>query len=191
MSILENQIKEYYIVKDNTLRIEQGDLLKDVPISQIISENKDTIETIDIVFHHMLVISQDCDLEQFFGAQERDKIHMNQYLHNVILLPCFYRDEIERGTCSDFVGIEQDALSKKQIDKIKKDEILRYQYIRDNNPLAIPELFIDFKAYYTLSPNYLYGMYKNRYMATINALFRERITQRYANYISRIGLPNL
>lgn len=189
MSILEKQIKEYYILKQEPKRIEQGDLLKDVPINQLLSENEDEICTIDIEFHHMLVVSQDCDLEQFFNAQEKDKIHLNSCLHNVILLPCFYRDEIETGHCFDFLNIVQDPISKKQIEKIKKDEILRYQYIREDVSLQIPELFIDFKAYYTLSPNYLYGMYKNKYISTINALFRERITQRYSNYISRIGLP--
>lgn len=189
MSILENQIKNYYISKTNPNRIEQGDLLKDVEVSLLINEENDKYQSLDICFHHMLVLSQDCDLEQFFNAQEKDKKHLNQYLHNVILLPCFYRDEIENGTCADFIDIVQEPLSKKQIDKIKKDEFLRYQYVRENNTLAIPELFIDFKAYYTLPPNYLFSKYNDLYIATINALFRERITQRYSNYISRIGLP--
>ena len=191
MSILENQIKEYYIKKENISRIEQGDLLTDVPISQILSEDENGVKTIDIIFHHMLVVSQDCDLEQFFTAQKKDEGNINPYLHNVILIPCFFKDEMETGGCLDYIGISQSPLNKKQFDKIKKSELVRYQYLEQDYNLSIPELYLDFKAYYTLPPNYLFSLYDVKYVATINALFRERITQRYTNYISRIGLPVL
>lgn len=191
MSILENQINEYFIIKKNLTRIEQGDLLSDIPISQVLAINEKEIISIDINFHHVLVLSQDCDLEQFFNAQNKDKNNIGPYLHNVIITPCFYRDEIESGKCLEYMQITQEPLSRKIIEKIHKDELMRYQHIRKEDKLFIPDLYIDFKAYYAISPTYLYSMYNKSYLATINALFRERITQRYTNYVGRIGIPVL
>lgn len=53
----------------------------------------------------------------------------------------------------------------------------------------IPELVIDFKHYYTIPTEEMYEAYKENYLASVEPLYREDLSQRFANYLSRIGLP--
>lgn len=48
---------------------------------------------------------------------------------------------------------------------------------------------IDFKIYYSLPIEYLIQYYKQEYVATVNELFHERLSQRFADYFNRIALP--
>lgn len=57
--------------------------------------------------------------------------------------------------------------------------------------LQLPELVIDFKHYYAIPRDTLFRMYPEHYLVTINQLFRESLSQRFSNYLSRIGLPEL
>jgi predicted metal-dependent hydrolase len=74
---------------------------------------------------------------------------------------------------------------------IKTNQNFRFHYIRGEQNLQIPESVIDFKHYYTVPRSVIYSNYRDHYLATINELFRELLSQRFANYLSRIGVPKL
>jgi hypothetical protein len=67
----------------------------------------------------------------------------------------------------------------------------RYHYLLADIDLQVPELTIDFKHYFSIPRSYLYSSRKDHYIASINELFREALSQRFAYYISRIGLPTI
>lgn len=75
--------------------------------------------------------------------------------------------------------------------KICQNETPRYHYLNRYEPFEIPDLVLDFKRYYTVSREYLYDIYNEVYLASLGGLYREDLSQRFANYLSRIGLPEL
>ena len=56
----------------------------------------------------------------------------------------------------------------------------------------MPELVIDFKHYYSV-PRDLFYLRKeeSEYMARLNVPFRELVSQRFAYFLSSVGLPEL
>ena len=190
MSILEKQIKSYFYINNPPDRIYQGDLLKNVEIT--INDNVgEKISGINIKFPYVVVLSQDCDLEQYFSALVNKKEVFNQYIPNILIVPCFLNDDFKTGENLLYLRIRQNSHNSSEMKQIKNLQVPRYHYIPQDEMLEIPDLFIDFKVFYTIAPEQLFKKYKDLYIATVNALFREKITQRYTNYISRIGLPNL
>ena len=63
-------------------------------------------------------------------------------------------------------------------------------FLKPGDDFAIPGLVIDFKNFYTILTENLYKYKKNR-IATMSELFREELSQRFASFLSRIGLPVL
>ena len=74
---------------------------------------------------------------------------------------------------------------------INNNEIPRYHHLDRYDDYNIPDLIIDFKHYYTVQRMRLYEEVSQTYLATVNELFRESLSQRFAQYLSRIGLPDL
>lgn len=56
--------------------------------------------------------------------------------------------------------------------------------------LGVPEFVIDFKHFFTVPVDVVYKQRKTIYIATIGELYREELSQRFANFLSRIGLPD-
>ncbi|GAB1402574.1 hypothetical protein MASR1M68_14850 [Elusimicrobiota bacterium] len=189
--MLKSQIESFYKKQDNPNRLCQGDIIKNFSFSQSIKKDS-LIEIKTITFPYIVILSQDCDLMQFFDNNNKkaDGI-FNQYLQNVLFAPAFLRADIEKGEHLLLFNIKQTVKTKKEIAKIIDLKEERYHYLQENMNLLLPELFIDFKIYYSMEPHRIFEIYSNNYIATINELFRERLTQRYANYISRIGTPDL
>lgn len=191
MCMLEKQISSSFVKNEKIDRIYQGDLLSNISLSIISQSDDDNVGVTEINFPYVLVLSQDCDLKQFFDKQNsesKDNV-FNQYIPNVLIAPCYYEEDFKSGENLSFLNISQARHSSEQMKLIKQERDPRYHYIDSFDDFNIPALYIDFKVYYTISPQDLFEKYENSYVATVNALFRERITQRYTNYISRIGLP--
>lgn len=184
--MLKSKIKAYYR-KHNKIRVCQGDILKDF---QFPSVNNDKI--IEYVFPYIVVISQDCDLENNKTFYENDLDKNNQFLPNILFLPAFTSESLRDGShLKDIFSVIQDRINSSRWDLIKQNKNERYQYLSSYSNYQIPDLVIDFKTYFTLNINHFLMQYKKKYIASINELFRENLSQRFSNYLNRIGLPNL
>jgi hypothetical protein len=51
------------------------------------------------------------------------------------------------------------------------------------------DALIDFKHYFSVNLRVLEMFRKTNYICTISPLFREKVSQRFVSYLSRIGLP--
>lgn len=69
------------------------------------------------------------------------------------------------------------------------DIILKEYQIKESG-IQVPNLVIDFKHYYTVSREKMYNNLNN-YFVSSKPLFREQLSQRFAYYLNRIGLPNI
>ena len=72
---------------------------------------------------------------------------------------------------------------------VQNNQNPRYHFLKGEKMYQVPNIVIDFKHYYTIPRDELYKNYKNHYIGSINELFREALSQRFAYYLSRIGLP--
>jgi len=76
--------------------------------------------------------------------------------------------------------------------KVCQNNVYRYHYLGNAEEQQVPELILDFKHYFTIPRDIAYRPdFKKCYLATMDDLFREHLSQRFANYLSRIGLPEL
>lgn len=180
-----SKIDSFFTTHDKS-RITQGDLLRvfEVPITK--KTEKDYVVEL-MTYPFLIVMSQDCDLEQCNNTTANGA--KNAFLANILVLPAFLAQDIKDGNAFAEYGISQDSKSSKDMEKIKTGKEARYFYISENEPLKIPELIIDFKHYLTIPKETVESNYNEKYCATINELFRENLARKFANYLSRIGLP--
>ena len=148
----------------------------------------------------MIVLSQDCDLNQDYNARNEskcidgnlDKLQSlnNKFLPSVLLCPAYPADQLREGIHLQFLNLPMSKISKPgktPWKKICQNETPRYHYLNRYEPFEIPDLVLDFKRYYTVSREYLYDIYNEVYLASLGGLYREDLSQRFANYLSRIG----
>lgn len=191
--MLKSKIESQYETHDCS-RISQGDILRDVNFV-VIGEDEVAVE---LNYQYIVVLSQDCDLEEGNGLVSPDvkcegscKL-FNQFLHSVLFVPAFPSENLRSGEHVELLyKIKAQRLSSDLWKPVKKNQNPRYHLLSADIDHQIPELVIDFKAYYTLPYEYFLSKHKEHYLATVNELFRERLSQRFSNYLNRIGLPDL
>jgi hypothetical protein len=190
--MLESNVKQYYRQHDCS-RIAQGDILRDL---KFVITGRDDAQ-IEVFFPYVIVLSQDCDLEQgskIFNLikSPEQEISFNQFLHSVLYVPAFPAQTLREGThLNKLFNIRTMRLTSDLWKPIVNNENPRYHYLPPFIDMQIPELMIDFKAYYSLSFHYFHQIYGDYYFASLNELFRENLSQRFANYLNRVGLPEL
>lgn len=181
-----SRIKNRYKRVQKT-RLCQGDILRDITLVISAFESKRHIE---IFMPYAVVMSQDCDLSNDHRARVEKKSDYDKYLKTVLICPAYRAEELFNG--KHIEGWEIRSKGDGEIKKIKKnDEYKRYHFLPGNQSLAIPDLVVDFKHFYTAPRDLLYKKRKQIYLATMSELFREEISQRFSFYLSRIGLPEI
>lgn len=184
--MFKSKIKNVYRKSDHS-RFYQGDIIKD--LSFAIGDTGKEIELDIIGLKYAVVLSQDCDIKQDFDARKDNKGN-DKYLKSLLVCPAFDIEEFAQGT--HFDGWKMEPFNNKKIDKLKNnDEYKRYHYLPSDQKYYIPELVLDFKHFFTLPRDYLYKKKKKIYLMSLSEIFREEVSQRFANYLSRIGLPEL
>jgi len=189
--MLKSRIESNYEIHD-CQRISQGDILRDMNFIVIGVDEK----IIELEYQYIVVLSQDCDLEQannliLEDIKCEDECRLfNQFLPSVLFVPAFPSDLLRSGEhIKSLYKIKAHKLNSNLWGPIKNNENPRYHFLHFDQERQIPNLVLDFKSYYTLSYEYFAGKHKEHYHATINELFRERLSQRFSNYLNRIGLP--
>jgi len=191
--MLKSKIESQY-ESHNCDRISQGDILRDLDFV-VVGEDEEAIE---LKYQYLVVISQDCDLEQRnclitadLECEDSCKI-FNQFLHSVLFVPAFPEELLRSGVhLESLFKIKTQSINSRLWSPIKSNQNPRYHVLPADTEHQIPELVLDFKAYYTLQYEYFLSKHKDHYLATVNELFRESLSQRFSNYLNRIGLPNL
>lgn len=178
-------------------RIRQGDIYRDIEYIEYIKEVGGVLEISKILFPHAIVLSQDCDLESDY--LNRKAIRMNpqkdqdKFLFSILVVPFFNVEHFRVGSHFSELNLEMRNTidwSGTEGNKIKNNEIPRYHYLLfpEDNPL--PNSVIDFKHFFTVNFEFMNKSRRKKFfVCSVSELFREEISQRFAYYLSRIGLP--
>lgn len=187
--MLESNIKCRFL-KIEKDRFCQGDILKDVFITLGLNDPESESQHMsDFVLPYCVVMNQECDLQRDFESRKEAKDNDN-FLPTILVCPAYLDEKY-------FIGIHLDNCqmrifnsdSKRKL--VNNDENNRCHFLKGDSLLQVPNLVVDFKHFYTIPRDLLYAVHDKVYLATINELFRERLSQRFANYLSRFGLPDL
>jgi len=187
-----SEIKTPY-VRQPLARYQQGDILRDFAVSEVTSASEGEVEVRQRVMPYCVLLSQDCDLEHDFnnrnvkGGTDHDK-----YLRSVLLCPSYLGDPFRQGEHLGSDQLKMRRIPSDEWKKLKSNQIDRYHYLEPLPDLQVPELVVDFKHYFTVPLEVVYrAEQKSSYLATIEILYREHLSTRFAHYLSRIGLPEL
>jgi len=139
---------------------------------------------------YIIVLTQDCDLEADFKNHINETGKQDAYLQSILVCPAYPSESLKEGTHLSYLSLKMEQhKDKDRWDLIIGNRNHRYHYLEPNLDYQIPAVILDFKHYYTIPRNYMYNTFKVHYIGTINELFREALSQRFAFYLSRIGLP--
>jgi hypothetical protein len=176
-------------------RLCQGDILKNIGfnIGEVGYGSRGNTGDL-IVLKYGVVMSQDCDINSDFRNREEkrvdDETDNDKYLPTILICPAYVSGEFCAG--EHILGWKMKGFNEGEFKKIiKNDQFKRFHYLSSESALSVPELIIDFKHFFTLPVEMLYKNKKKYYLATICEVFREELSQRFAAYLARFGLPEL
>ncbi len=172
----------------------QGDVLKEVPYLEYCNEDNGQIEISQIIFPLVLVISQSCDLTWDYENRHKDNAsNQDKVLFSAIVVPLYNYEHFIMGEHLSELGRHMQKFNKdkKKTDNrnLRQNTNPRYHYLEFEDKYSIVPSVIDFKHYFSVNIEQLEQLRSTNYICTVEELFRERISQRFAEYLSRIGLP--
>ena len=177
-------------IKHSEKRICQGDIYRDITYFLWTDIKKDYIETVEIIVPYLIILTQECDLEQDFKNHINEELNdHDKYLQSILVSPAYLAEKLRHGIHLEEIGLKMQTFNSKIWPNVKNNQNPRYHYLSAEEKIKIPELVIDFKHYYTISRDFFYQNFQKHYIGTLDQLFRENLSQRFSYYLSRIGLP--
>jgi hypothetical protein len=176
-------------------RIRQGDVYKNVEYIEFVKERAGDIEISRIEFPLVIVLTQDCDLERDFefryGRKKPKPTTQDKYLLSVLVAPLYNAEHVYLGEHLDQLNIKMEPINKIKSpgENLRKNERPRYHYLEFPSEVPIVPSVIDFKHYFSVNVEYLRKIQKENFVCGVSPLYREDISLRFANFLSRIGLP--
>lgn len=172
-------------------RHEQGDILRDIQFIEWAKiEDNGELSTAERNLQYCVLLSQDCDLEHDFRNRNDTSSTLNdKYLQSLLVCPAYPAQSLREGKHLERVGLTMRPIdSSASWKRLIQLNDARYHFLESSPDLQVPELVIDFKHYLTVPRDIIYG--SNSYLATIEIVYRDHLSARFAQYLSRIGLPD-
>jgi hypothetical protein len=171
-------------------RHEQGDILRDVQFIEWAKlDESGSIEVAQRILPYAVLLSQDCDLEHDYDNRlDKNSPIKDKYLQSLLLCPAYPAQSFREGKHLEKMGMVMRPITTDPWKRLIQLNDARYHYLEGKLDLQVPELVIDFKHYLTVPRDIIYG--SNCYIATIEIVYRDHLSSRFANYLSRIGLPD-
>lgn len=178
-----------YVERSRRTRISQGDVFRDVECIEHAVEKRGIIEVSKIVFPLVIVLTQDCDLAQ--DSANRGKDTQSTKLLSVLVAPLYNAEHVFQGEHLADIGIKMAPITKSATPgkTLMQNERPRYHYIDFPKEIPLVASVADFKHYFSVHVSYLENVRKKNFVCRLSDLFREDVSQRFASYLARIGLP--
>jgi hypothetical protein len=170
-------------------RVCQGDILRNVEYSESVQEQAGILEVKKVLFPLAIVLTQDCDLkwDHEFRTQVGDT--QDKQLISVLLAPMYNAEHFFQGHHLSEIGIRSRIFGRKDQPSVRQKNHPRYHYLDFQADVGLVPCVIDFKHYFSAPVVYLEELKKTAFVCKVAALYREDISQRFASFLSRIGLP--
>jgi hypothetical protein len=170
----------------------QGDLLRGLKIVEMAPDSKEGELNVDRrSIPYAVVLSQECDLHQ--DEQNRSnptRPTQDKYLHSVLIGPAYAAEQVKQGVHLQDQHLVCQQWNSKQWPLIQQNNNDRYHFLPAFGPLQVPDLVLDFKHFLTVPRAALLSQKPDTYFASLGQLFRDSLSQRFANFLARIALPD-
>lgn len=178
--------------KEADYRIRQGDIFRSIDCVETVAERDGIIEISKITFPLVIVLTQDCDLEQDYSFRKSQKNTQDKILISVLVAPLYNAEHVFRGEHLSNLDIKSQQISKQRTpgQLLVQNQNPRYHFIEFPKDINIVPSVIDFKHYFSVHISYLENIKHDNFVCIVSELYRENISQRFACFLSRIGLPN-
>ncbi len=181
-------------------RICQGDLIRNVAFIEDILEDGENIEVQRILFPLVVVLTQDCDLEQDDPTRKRKEgqsANQHAMILSVLVAPAYNAAHFELGDHLSELKLTMrsfpTAKGRQSTDQrnLRQNKNPRYHYLEFSPESNIADSVIDFKHYFSVNVPYLKRIKQGaNFVGKLGTLYREDVSQRFASFLARIGLPN-
>lgn len=177
-------------------RVSQGDVFRDVECIEYVAEKRGVLEVSKLVFPLVVVITQDCDLEQdarYRALHTKPPSNHDKRLFSVLVAPLYNAEHVFLGEHLSELGLTMAPINRKRTpgEMLVQNERPRYHYLDFPPGIPIVASIADFKHYFSVSVRYLEKTRASNFVCRLSALYREDLSQRFAAYLSRIGLPEV
>ncbi|MBT4121879.1 hypothetical protein HOE31_02935 [bacterium] len=183
-------------IKSNSERICQGDILEDIEYLSPI-RNKNDIIINKFILPYIVVLTQDCDLKQDYGTRNDTTSQDNdKFLKSLLVCPGYIAKQVKQGTHLESLNLKMGYLGSDIWKRVTRNEDKRYHYLEGRKKVGeelvdIEDIVLDFKHYYTIPWETMYEHHKDKYLISLDKLYREDLSHRFSHFLSRIGLPDL
>lgn len=170
----------------------QGDIYRDIEFIEYAIEKRGIIEISRIYFPFVIVLTQDCDLEQEYAqrwARKRNSADQDKWLISILVAPLYNAEHMFQGSHLSDLGLNMQKFNSDQRSKIKSNQTARYHYLEFPKNVNLVPMVIDFKQYFSVNSNYLKINKKTKFACSVSPIYREDVSLRFANFLARIGLP--
>lgn len=177
-------------------RISQGDVFREVECIEYVAEKKGVLEISKIVFPLVVVLTQDCDLEQdarYRNNRKNPPKNHDKKLFTALVVPLYNAEHVFQGNHLSELGLDMTPISKTKTPGkfLMQNERPRYHFLDFPTNVPIVPSIADFKHYFSVSVRYLEKIRTKNFVCRLSELYREDLSQRYAGYLARIGLPEM
>ena len=174
-------------------RVCQGDIFRDIEYIESVTDEQGVLVIEKIRFPLVIVLTQDCDLAQDYGARcsQGPPRNEDKVLVSVLVAPLYNAEHVYAGTHLGELGMQMEPINKNKSpgDYLRKNDRPRYHFLEFPADVPIVDSVIDFKHYFSANVEYLKEMKRTHFVRKVADLYREDISQRFAAFLARIGLP--
>lgn len=175
---------DWYNVVDPDTPLTQGDLINDCPV--LIwkpDETQDLKKKVDAVYADCIVMSQACDLEQ-------------NRVKQVILCPNFGLSKYKEGWIQASTLEDNSTSDKSWRSHLKAIIAARMWHLtileKYDGTLSTEQRIVDFHQIFSIPRDFLENRLRTQNVPRLTLLppYREYLSQAFARYFMRVGLPN-
>lgn len=194
--MLSGDASSPYLFHEDTL-LRQGDILRNINLTYLATPQGIEMEARYVFpFPYAVVLSQACDLEQHYANLAKRSVEVDasedKILDTILVCPAYPHEAFLEGKHIPGRVMLNQGNSRERLSTSKKlktnEKLNRYHYLPAIDR-AMPDLVLDFKRFHTVPLDVIDEVYGETYLRSLRELHREKLSQRFANYLSRIGLP--
>ncbi len=179
--------------RQSTARVCQGDIFRDIDYIEHVTEQNGVLVVSKIRFPLVIVLTQDCDLAQDYRVRwsREETPNQDKMLFSVLVAPVYNVEHVYTGEHLDRIGMHMTPINRKKSPgtNLRKNETPRYHYLAFPDDVPIVDSVIDFKHYFSANVQELKKLKRTKFVCRVADLYREDVSQRFAGFLSRIGLP--
>lgn len=179
-------------------QIHQGDIFRNIKCIEQADEIDGEIKITTITYPYVIILSQECDLHEDYEIRNQEQnsgelVYADKLLINALAVPLYNLSHFIEGKHLVKLGYSMSNnfvnTNKTPYKTLIKNEVPRYYYFNLPAHAEMVDCVADFKHFFTVNLSYLYSFKEENTQISIDIPFRERISQSFSNYLSRIGLP--